>query len=130
MDQQTLQQLVITALNEDIGSGDVTAQLIPPAESSSAIIISRENAIVCGTAFVEEVFRQLDPSISVNWLVGDGDAVTPDQISLFTGRKFTQLADRRADRAEFSADTFRYSHIDSYLRHCNGHFGNKAARHA
>ena len=80
MDQQTLQQLVKTALNEDIGSGDVTAKLIPTAESSRAIIISRENAIVCGTAFVEEVFRQLDSSISVNRLVSDGDAVTPDQV--------------------------------------------------
>lgn len=96
MEQQQIQGLVKVALAEDIGTGDVTARLIPADEQSRAIIISREDAVICGTAFVDEVFRQLDPAIAVNWLVKDGDPVTPDQVlcsldghsrSLLTGER-------------------------------------------
>ena len=72
-----------TALREDLGSGDITAQLIAAERSASARIITREAATICGTAWVDEVFRQLDPNVSVNWLVKDGQRVTADQ-TLFT----------------------------------------------
>jgi nicotinate-nucleotide pyrophosphorylase (carboxylating) len=74
---------VQTALREDLGSGDITAQLIAAERSASARIITREAATICGTAWVDEVFRQLDPNVSVNWLVQDGQRVTADQ-TLFT----------------------------------------------
>ena len=74
---------VQTALREDIGSGDITAQLIPAEHNASARIITRENAVICGTAWVDEVFRQLDPRVSVNWLVQDGQRINADQ-TLFT----------------------------------------------
>lgn len=74
---------VQTALREDLGSGDITAQLIAAERSASARIITREAATICGTAWVDEVFRQLDPNVSVNWLVQDGQRATADQ-TLFT----------------------------------------------
>ncbi|MFT5577849.1 MAG: nicotinate-nucleotide pyrophosphorylase (carboxylating) [Paraglaciecola psychrophila] len=81
-----LQDLAVTvsrALQEDIGSGDITAQLIPAHHSASAIIISREAAVLSGQAWVDEVFRQLDTSVSINWHVSDGDVLTANQ-PLFT----------------------------------------------
>lgn len=74
---------VQTALREDLGSGDLTAQLIDAEHHASARIITREAATICGTAWVDEVFRQLDPRVTVNWRVQDGQRVTADQ-TLFT----------------------------------------------
>ena len=74
---------VTRALQEDIGSGDITAMLIPEKQQAKGEVISREHAVVCGCAWVKEVFRQLDPNTTINWLVQDGDPVVPDQV-LFT----------------------------------------------
>ena len=74
---------VQTALREDLGSGDLTAQLIDAEHHASARIITREAATICGTAWVDEVFRQLDLRVTVNWRVQDGQRVTADQ-TLFT----------------------------------------------
>lgn len=68
------------ALHEDIGSGDITAQLIPPEHMARATVITREDAVICGTAWVDEVFRQLDPDTRVFWQVRDGEQVSPDQV--------------------------------------------------
>lgn len=67
------------SLREDIGSGDITAQLIPESRLAHATVITREGAVVCGTAWVDEVFRQLDPRVAVHWQVQDGQQATPDQ---------------------------------------------------
>ena len=78
-----IQHNVQIALAEDIGSGDITAQLIPADRQASATVITRENAVICGTAWVDEVFRQLDPATKVIWQVSDGDKVSANQ-SLFS----------------------------------------------
>jgi len=70
------------ALTEDIGSGDITAQLIPEERLAHATVITREAAVIAGTAWVDAVFRQLDPRVAVHWQVADGDRVQPNQ-SLF-----------------------------------------------
>lgn len=80
---QDIRTAVTAALAEDIGDGDITAQLVPATNRAKARIISRENAIICGQAWVDEVFRQLDPSVDVEWLVKDGDRVSENQ-TLFT----------------------------------------------
>lgn len=67
------------ALSEDIGTGDLTAELVPPDEISSAVIISREQAVVCGIPWVDEVYRQLDPSITCVWTSTDGDLIEREQ---------------------------------------------------
>ncbi|MFG5859988.1 carboxylating nicotinate-nucleotide diphosphorylase [Metapseudomonas sp. CR1201] len=70
---------VRTALKEDIGSGDITAQLIPEDRQARASVITREAAIISGTAWVNEVFRQLDPRVKVEWQVQDGDRAEANQ---------------------------------------------------
>nr|WP_320137016.1 carboxylating nicotinate-nucleotide diphosphorylase [uncultured Amphritea sp.] len=70
---------VRTALLEDIGDGDITARLIPVEQQAKARVISREDAIICGVSWVNEVFHQVDASVKVNWLVNDGDRVKPNQ---------------------------------------------------
>lgn len=67
------------SLREDIGSGDITAQLIPESRLASATVITREHAVICGTAWVDEVFRQLDARVAVHWQVKDGQRAVPNQ---------------------------------------------------
>jgi nicotinate-nucleotide pyrophosphorylase (carboxylating) len=64
---------VSRALAEDIGGGDVTAALVPATQRARATLITREPMVLCGMAWVDETFRQLDPAIVVRWLVRDGD---------------------------------------------------------
>ncbi|MCQ4240123.1 carboxylating nicotinate-nucleotide diphosphorylase [Stutzerimonas stutzeri] len=68
------------ALAEDIGAGDITAQLIPVERLAHAKVITREEAVVCGTAWVDAVFRLLDPRVAVHWQVADGDRVAADRV--------------------------------------------------
>ena len=67
------------ALTEDIGNGDITAQLIPAERMAHATIITRESAVIAGSAWVDAVFRLLDPRVAVHWQVGDGERVQPNQ---------------------------------------------------
>jgi nicotinate-nucleotide pyrophosphorylase (carboxylating) len=66
---------VAGALAEDVGSGDVTAALVPPETIARARVVTREPAVLCGTAWATETFRQLDPRVAVRWSFADGDAV-------------------------------------------------------
>lgn len=68
------------ALAEDIGSGDITAQLIPAERLAHASVITREAAVISGVAWVDAVFRQLDPRVAVHWQVADGERVEADQV--------------------------------------------------
>lgn len=74
---------VAQSLREDIGDGDITAMLIPEQKQATGRVITREAATIAGRAWVEEVFRQVDPSVTLHWQVSDGDVVAPDQL-LFT----------------------------------------------
>ena len=87
---------VAAALAEDVGSGDLTAALVPAGRKGRATVITREAATVAGRPYVDEVFRQVDPSVTVEWHVADGDAVQPNQLlyrlagparSLLTGER-------------------------------------------
>ena len=66
---------VAAALREDIGAGDVTARLVPEGQHARGHVITREDATLCGTAWVDETFRKLDESIHIDWHAQDGDAV-------------------------------------------------------
>jgi len=78
LDEDLLRQ-VRAALDEDIGSGDITAALIPPEQTATAAVICRETAVVCGQAWFTAVFAELDSRISTTWLVRDGDAVRDNE---------------------------------------------------
>ncbi|MDR9437335.1 MAG: carboxylating nicotinate-nucleotide diphosphorylase [Thiohalophilus sp.] len=77
---QLIQQQVEQALTEDIGSGDVTAALLPEDKPITATVLSRQNAVLAGCDWFGEVFRQLDPSVGIRWHCADGDRVVEDQI--------------------------------------------------
>ena len=70
---------VAQALDEDIGEGDLTAALVPPAQQVEARLVARENAVLCGAAWFDEVFRQLDPAVVVEWRAADGDRLVAGQ---------------------------------------------------
>lgn len=71
--------LIRLALAEDVGSGDLTASLVPVERTARASVITREDAILCGSPWFDEVFRQLDPSARVYWDAADGDEVSAGQ---------------------------------------------------
>jgi len=80
---QDITKSVSAALAEDIGSGDITAQLIPAEQIAEAHIITREDCVFCGKAWVEEVFQQLDPQIQIIWHIEDGQSAAANSL-LFT----------------------------------------------
>lgn len=75
-----LVETVNRAIAEDVGSGDITAQLIPTDTKANAQVISRESAVLCGTAWFDEVFKQLDSQIQIIWQAQDGDTISPNQV--------------------------------------------------
>lgn len=74
-----LSQQVEAALREDLGSGDVTAALVPAAQRVRGSVVAREAAVLCGRAWVEETFRQLDPRVQLSWHGADGDRVAAER---------------------------------------------------
>ena len=70
---------VEAALREDLGSGDVTAALVPAAQRVRGSVLAREEAVLCGRAWVDETFRQLDPRVQLTWQASDGERVAAGQ---------------------------------------------------
>jgi len=88
MIEQEIAQSVTLALNEDLNGlsaseGDITANLIPEDKRSKATVITRDDAVFCGKAWTDEVFRQLGDTTAITWHVKDGDSVTANS-PLFT----------------------------------------------
>lgn len=108
---------VARALAEDLGPGDLTAALIPETATATATVICREAAVICGIAWFDAVFAQLDPAVRLEWTVQDGDRVPPGHIvcrlsgsarALVSGERtalnFLQLLCGTASRARAYAD--------------------------
>jgi nicotinate-nucleotide pyrophosphorylase (carboxylating) len=76
---QPLLHSVQTALSEDVGSGDITAALIPASQQARARVITRETAVLCGMAWFNAVFAELDTAITIHWHARDGDRLGSDQ---------------------------------------------------
>ncbi|MBP6724857.1 MAG: carboxylating nicotinate-nucleotide diphosphorylase [Halioglobus sp.] len=74
---------VRAALAEDVGSGDISAALIPLGAQATARVITREDGVLCGRAWVEAVFAELDPAITLAWRAADGERIVAGQV-LFT----------------------------------------------
>ena len=77
---EDLDSQVATALREDVGTGDVTAELVPPAQMVRGRVITREDAVLSGRPWVDETFRQLDPGIRLTWHAADGDPITANSV--------------------------------------------------
>lgn len=71
---------VTLALAEDIGTGDLTAALIPATQQATATIVSCENAVICGIDWVNSCFQELDKNTYIKWLVSEGEKIAPSQI--------------------------------------------------
>ncbi len=69
---EDLADQVSAALREDVGAGDVTATLVPEAQQARGRVITREDAVLCGQAWVDETFRRLDSDLRVTWNARDG----------------------------------------------------------
>lgn len=92
-----IQQDVRVVLEEDVGSGDLTASLVPQDKQIQARVVCREQAVVCGIAWFNEVFTQLDPDVEVDWDVLDGDTMLPEQeICRLRGRAASILTGERS----------------------------------
>ncbi len=105
------------ALAEDVGTGDITAQLIPADKQVRARVITREDATIAGAAWVNEVFRQVDGQVNITWHVTDGERVQANQVlfelegparALLTGERaalnFMQTLSAVATRCQYYAD--------------------------
>ncbi len=77
---EIIRNQVKKALEEDIGSGDITSLMIPSSQHANAILLARQKAVVCGQDWLDEAFNILDHKISVEWLVADGESVRENQI--------------------------------------------------
>ena len=75
-----IDSVVRSALAEDIGNGDITAELIPAKKLVSARIISREDGVLCGVPWVNRVFSQLDNSIAVDWRLNESETFKANQV--------------------------------------------------
>ena len=117
LNRQEITQQVSIALSEDVGSGDITAQLIDAESQSTATIITRDGGVFVGKEWVKEVFAQLDPSVEIDFKVNDGDRLEPNQVlytlsgnsrSLLTGERaalnFVQLLSGTATTCQRYAD--------------------------
>jgi len=80
--QQLAQADVARALQEDVGSGDLTAGLIDPARQAHARILARESAVICGAAWVQATLQQVAPLAVITWHVRDGQRCAADQVVL------------------------------------------------
>lgn len=121
---QVISENVRSALAEDVGTGDITAQLIPAEAQATAHVITRDAAVICGQAWVNEVFRQLDPAVQVTWLVEEGAEVQPNQKlfelkgnarSLLTGERcalnFLQTLSATSTISQRYADKVRHTQV-------------------
>jgi nicotinate-nucleotide pyrophosphorylase (carboxylating) len=115
---------VARALAEDIGPGDVSAELIPSSRRIKAEVISRQTAVVCGSAFVDQVFHQIDSDLQVTWHVVDGDEIAVDQLlfavegsarSILTGERsalnFLQTLSATATVSHYYANLVKHTNV-------------------
>ncbi|RYZ82565.1 MAG: nicotinate-nucleotide diphosphorylase (carboxylating), partial [Moraxellaceae bacterium] len=121
---QRIRENVTAALHEDVGSGDITAQLIPSAQHAKATIITREDCIFCGRDWVTEVFAQIDGEVVINWHVDDGEFVSANSTlfnlsgsarSLLTGERaalnFVQTLSGTATTSHYYAKLVAHTQV-------------------
>jgi len=116
-DRLIIERQVKAVLAEDVGDGDLTAALLPEDARSRVELITRQDATICGCAWFDEVFRQLDPTVSVKWQVTEGERAKQGQLlchltgptrALLTGERtalnYLQTLSGTASRARRYAD--------------------------
>ncbi len=79
-DRELIREDVRRALAEDVGGGDLTAALIPSRNQLQARLVCRQQAVLSGTAWVDEVFLQVDRSVDLQWHLADGDCLQENSL--------------------------------------------------
>ena len=121
---QDIEQDVMRALSEDVGTGDITAMLIPEENTSHAKVITRDKAVIAGQAWVNETFKQLDDGVEIIWHVQDGDLVEAGSAlfelkgssrSLLTGERtalnFLQTLSAVATKCHFYSQQVQHTQV-------------------
>ncbi len=119
-----LSETVRVALAEDIGSGDITAELIPAEKTATARILSRDQGILCGMPWANEVFRQIDQGVTLEWHKHDGESINNNDViltahgnarSLLTAERsvlnFLQTLSSVASSAQKIADRVKHTQV-------------------
>ena len=122
--RQRIRENVTAALAEDIGSGDITAQLIPPHHQAKASVITREDCVFCGKDWVIEVFAQLDNDVVIEWNIDDGELASANSTlfslngnarSLLTGERaalnFVQTLSGTATISRYYANLVAHTEV-------------------
>ncbi|MBU2707293.1 carboxylating nicotinate-nucleotide diphosphorylase [Zooshikella marina] len=119
--QDSIDQITTFALAEDIGNGDITANLIPADENATATIISREDAVICGRPWVDATFHKVDSTINTHWQVNEGEHVTPNQLLLTVSGPARSLLTAERTALNFlqtlSGTSTRCSHYAKLVAH-------------
>ncbi len=115
--QHDIERQVRQALDEDLGSGDLTAALVPAGSRARCEVISRQDAVLCGAPWFEALFRTLDPGVHIHWQCAEGERVAAGQVlarlegparALLSGERtalnFLQTLSGTATRARRYAD--------------------------
>ncbi len=124
---QLAQADVARALQEDVGSGDLTAGLIDPARRAHARILARESAVICGAAWVQATLQQVVPQASVTWHVRDGQRCEADQVVLeMTGPARGLLTAERTMLNFLQLLSAVATHTATYVQAVQGVPGNRA----
>jgi nicotinate-nucleotide pyrophosphorylase (carboxylating) len=93
---ETIREQVRLALQEDVGAGDVTADLIDAQQESKAKVMAREDGILCGRDWFDETFHQVDPKIRIDWQLDEASPITVDQaLCTLSGRTRALLTAER-----------------------------------
>ncbi len=97
LDAKTIQDDVARFLQEDVGTGDLTARIIPEQQTAKATVITREATLVCGQAWFDAVFKTLDPAITIEWQQAEGErAFSGEVLCYLSGSARALLTGERA----------------------------------
>ena len=97
MEWTLIQNTARWSLTEDVGSGDITAELIPENYLAKAFIVSREDAVICGIPWAEAVYKYVDPNLKIHWMVKDGETISAGQtLAELVGRARALVTGERA----------------------------------
>ena len=120
---ENIEETVQRAIEEDIGSGDVTADLIDPAQQSEASVICRDDAILSGKAWFNEVFHQLDNDIKIEWYFEDADFITAGStLCNLSGNSRFLLSGERVALNFLQTLSATATQTDQYVNRIDGHY--------
>jgi nicotinate-nucleotide pyrophosphorylase len=125
-----VQRNVLAALAEDIGGGDLTALLSPGDKRSQGTVVSREDAVLAGTAWFDSCFRRLDPLTEIRWNMRDGDTIGAGEVVCEIEANTRTLLTAERAALNFLQTALGHGHRHAALRRCHRRHRRAHRRHA